>query len=123
VSAVLVPGASYTLGSPQAPARLLLESGCNVALATDCNPGTSYFEAMGPVISLGVVQMGLTVPEAIYAATKGGAISLGLFDRGVIEPGMRADLIVLDAPSADHIPYRPATNLVTTTISGGMRLQ
>jgi imidazolonepropionase len=119
VSAVLVPGASYSLRSPQAPGPMLFEAGCNVALATDCNPGTSYFEAMSPVISLAVVQMGLTVDQAIYASTRGGALSLGMKDRGIIETGARADVIILDAPTPAHIPYRPATDLVSTVISGG----
>lgn len=119
VAAVLVPGASYTLRSPQAPGSMLWEAGCTVALATDCNPGTSFFESMGPIISLGVVQMGLTVDQAIWAATRGGALSLGMEDRGIIEPGARADLLVLDAPNPVHIPYRPGTNLVRHVISGG----
>lgn len=119
VSAVLVPGASYSLRGPQAPGPMLWNAGCNVALATDCNPGTSYFETMGLVISLAVVQMGLTVDQAVWAATKGGALSLGLDDRGSLEPGTKADLVVLDAPSPAHIPYRPASNLVTMTIQGG----
>lgn len=120
VSAVLVPGASYSLRADQAPGPMLIEAGCNVAIATDCNPGTSYFEGMGPVISLAVVQMGLTTDQAVYGATRGGALSLGLEDRGVIEPGARGDLIVLDAPTPSHIPYRPATNLVTRVVSGGV---
>ncbi|MGF1616311.1 MAG: imidazolonepropionase [Acidimicrobiia bacterium] len=120
VAAVLVPGASYTLRSTQAPGPMLWEEGCTVALATDCNPGTSYFEGMGPVISLGVVEMGLTAEQAIWAATRGGALSLGLEDRGVILPGAPADLIVLDAPSPTHIPYRPATNLVSRVFSSGL---
>ncbi len=119
VAAVLVPGASYTLRSAQAPGPMLWEAGCSVALATDCNPGTSYFEAMGPIISLAVVQMGLTAEQAVWAATRGGALSLGLDDRGIAEAGARADLIVLDAPSPGHIPYRPATNLVRMVISAG----
>jgi imidazolonepropionase len=74
---------------------------------------------MGLVISLGVVQMGLTVEEAICAATRGGALSLGLEDRGSIKEGSPADLIVLDAPSPAHIPYRPATNLVRIVVKEG----
>lgn len=119
VVAVLVPGASYTLRAPQAPGPMLWEAGCTVALATDCNPGTSYFESMAPIISLGVVSMGLTVEQAIWAATRGGALSLGLVDRGLVAPGARADVLLLDAPNPTHIAYRPATNLVRQVISGG----
>ena len=119
VSAVLVPGASYTLRSPQAPGPMLLEAGCSVALATDCNPGTSFFESMALVISLAVVQMGLTVEQAIRAATWGGAESLGLQDRGRISPGDKADLVILDAPDPAHIPYRPGSQLVLGTIQDG----
>jgi imidazolonepropionase len=98
---------------------MLWDAGCTVALATDCNPGTSYMETMGLVISLGVVQMGLTVEEAIWAATRGGALSLGLEDRGQITTGSPADLVILDAPSPTHIPYRPASNLTWTVIKEG----
>lgn len=119
VAAVLVPGASYMLRGPQAPARMLWDSGCTVAVATDCNPGTSYFEAMGPIISLAVVQMGLTVEQAIWAATRGGALALELDDHGRLAPGSAGDLVVLDAPDPAHIPYRPATNLVWKTIIDG----
>lgn len=119
VAAILVPGASYTLRGPQAPGRMLLDTGCLVALATDCNPGTSYFESMAPVLSLAVVQMGLTVAEALEAATLGGAKSLGFDDRGYLTPGARADLVVLDAPSAAHIPYRPGANLIRETFVAG----
>lgn len=120
VTAVLVPGASYSLRARQAPGPMLAEANCTLALATDCNPGTSYFESMGPVISLSVVQMGLTVDQAIEAATLGGAISLGYDDRGFVAPGALADLVILDAPSAAHIAYRPGTNLVNTTIKRGV---
>jgi len=120
VSAVLVPGASYTLRSAQAPGPTLVEAGCNVALATDCNPGTSFFESMGPIISLAVVEMGLTVDQAITGATLGGATSLDLEDRGWIGPGAKADLVLLDAPSPAHIPYRPGANLVARTFKEGV---
>lgn len=119
VAAVLVPGASYTLRSPQAPGPMLWDAGCTVALATDCNPGTSYFESMAPIISLAVVQMGLTVEQAIRAATLGGARSLGFDDRGYVAAGAVADLVILDAPGVEHIPYRPGSDLVWRTIKGG----
>src|SRR3990172_6147672 len=103
VSAVLTPGASYSLRKPQAPGPMLLDRGVNVALPTDCNPGTSYFESMGLVISLACVQMGLTVQQAVFAATRGGALSLGLDDHGILEPGAVGDVVILDAPSETHL--------------------
>jgi imidazolonepropionase len=119
VAAVLVPGASYSLRLPQAPGPMLWEAGCVVALATDCNPGTSFLEGMGLAISLAVVQMGLSVDQAVWAATRGGALALGLDDHGVLRPGAVGDMVVLDAPSPAHIPYRPATNLAWATVVGG----
>jgi len=120
VSAVLTPGASYSLRKPQAPGPMLLDHGVNVALATDCNPGTSYFESMGLVISMACVLMGLRVDQAVFAATRGGALSLGLDDHGILEPGAVGDVVILDAPSETHLAYRPATNLVWKTIKAGV---
>jgi len=120
VCAVLTPGASYSLRKPQAPGPMLLDHGVTVAVATDCNPGTSYFESMGLVVSLACVLMGLTVEQAIFAATRGGALSLGLDDHGILEPGAVGDLVILDAPAETHLAYRPATNLVWKTIKGGV---
>ncbi|HEU4917953.1 MAG TPA: imidazolonepropionase [Acidimicrobiia bacterium] len=119
VVAVLVPGASYTLRSPQAPGPMLLDQGVTVALATDCNPGTSYLESMGLVVSLAVVEMGLSAEQAIQAATRGGALALQMPDHGFLVQGSAADLVIIDAPSAVHIPYRPGTNLVWRTIKAG----
>jgi imidazolonepropionase len=99
---------------------MLLDEGCAIALATDCNPGTSYFETMAPILSLAVVQMGLTVDQAITAATLGGARSLGFDDRGYVGPDAVADLVVLDAPSAAHLVYRPGADLVRQTVKGGV---
>jgi imidazolonepropionase len=120
VATVLVPAASYTLRSPQAAGPMLLENGCNLALATDCNPGTAYFESMTPILSLAVVQMGLTVDQAITAATLGGARALGFDDRGYIGPGAVADLAVIDAPSPTHLVYRPGADLVRQVFKGGV---
>jgi imidazolonepropionase len=120
VTAVLVPGASYAMRGAQAPGPMLIEEGCVVALATDCNPGTSYFEGMGLVISLAVVDMGLTPEQAVWSATKGGAIALELPDHGSLGRGDVADMVVLDAPTPAHIAYRPATNLAWATIRRGM---
>jgi imidazolonepropionase len=120
VCAVLTPGASYSLRKPQAPGPMLLDHGVTLALATDCNPGTSSFESLGLVVSLACVLMGLTVEQAVFAATRGGALSLGLDDHGILEPGAIGDLVVLDAPAETHLAYRPATNLVWKTIKAGV---
>jgi imidazolonepropionase len=118
-AAVLVPGASFQLRGPQAPGPMLWKAGVTVALATDCNPGTSYVESMPFVVALGVVQMGLTTEQATWAATRGGALSLGLGDRGRLREGDRADLVVLEAPSHRHLAYRPASDLVAGVVAGG----
>ncbi|MFQ5515945.1 MAG: imidazolonepropionase [Acidimicrobiia bacterium] len=118
--AVLLPAASFAMGSPQAPGRMIWDAGVTVALATDCNPGTSYTESMGFVIAVACVEMGLTPDEAVWAATAGGAAALGLGDRGRLLPGMLADLIILDAPNHIHLAYRPATQLVWKVFKQGM---
>jgi imidazolonepropionase len=118
-AAVLVPAASFSLRTEPAPARMLWDAGVTVALATDCNPGTSYVESMPFVVALGVIEMGLTPDEAVWAATRGGALALGLPDRGRLVPGAAGDLVVLDAPSHDHLPYRPGTDLVHAVVKAG----
>ncbi|MBU1227256.1 MAG: imidazolonepropionase [Actinobacteria bacterium] len=117
--AVLLPGASFSLRSSPAPGRMLWDAGVTVALATDCNPGTSYVESMPLVVALACLEMGLTPAEALWGATRGGALALEMPDRGWIGPGAIGDLVVLDAPSHLHIPYRPGTALVDTVIKRG----
>ena len=116
---VLLPGAGLSMRIAQAPARLLWDAGVVVALATDCNPGTSYVESMPLVVAIACLEMGLTPAEAVWAATRGGALSLELPDRGWIGKGAVADLVVLDAPSHLHLPYRPGTALVHAVVKGG----
>jgi imidazolonepropionase len=119
VVAVLLPAVSFSMRSPQAPGRMLWDSGVKVAVATDCNPGTSNVESMPFVIALACLEMGLTPEEAVWAATRGGALALRLDDRGVTVPGALADLVILDAPSYAHIPYRPGTDLVWKVVKRG----
>ncbi|MBE7187414.1 imidazolonepropionase [Jatrophihabitans endophyticus] len=105
--ATLLPGAEFSTRSPYPDARRLLDAGITVALATDCNPGTSFTSSMPFVIALAVREMGMTPAEALWAATEGGARSLRRDDVGRIAVGAAADLTVLDAPSYVHLAYRP----------------
>jgi imidazolonepropionase len=105
--ATLLPGVEFSTRSPYPDARRLLDAGVTVALATDCNPGTCYSSSMPLMIALAVREMGMTPDEALWAATAGAARALRRSDIGVISPGGRADLTVLDAPSHRHLAYRP----------------
>jgi imidazolonepropionase len=104
--ATLLPGVEFATRSPYPDARRLLDAGVTVALATDCNPGTSYTSSMPFVIALAVREMGMTPTEAVRAATAGGAAALRRYDIGAIRVGACADLCVLDAPSHVHLAYR-----------------
>ncbi len=105
--AVLLPGTLYSLGTKNyAPARKLIRAGVPVAIATDCNPGSSMTESMPWIISLACLQMGMTPAEAVVAATYNAAAALGLAaDRGALVPGYRADFQILQAPSYARLPY------------------
>jgi imidazolonepropionase len=109
--ATLLPGAEFSTRSPYPDARRLLDAGVTVALATDCNPGSSYTSSMPFVIALAVREMFMTPAEALAAATVGGARALRRDDLGVLAPGRAADLAVLDAPSYLHLAYRPGVPL------------
>ena len=110
--ATLVPGAEFSTRSRYADGRALLDAGASVALATDCNPGTSYTTSMPFVLALAVREMGLHPDEAIRAATVGGAKALRRDDIGHLRTGARADFVLLDAPSYVHLMYRPGVDLV-----------
>lgn len=119
---VVFPSVSLSLGIPPPPARRLWDGGVTVAIATDCNPGTSNVESMQLVIALAVLTAGLTPHEALWAATRGGALALELPDKGKVVPGAVADLLLLEAETYVEIPYRPGTNLVGTVIKNGVAL-
>ncbi len=120
----LLPATSLFLMSETfAPARELIEAGAAVSLSTDCNPGSSMTESMQLVVQLACLRMKMTVEEALTAATLNGAASLRLAaETGSIEPGKRADLMILDAPSYLHLVYHFGVNLVTGVWRGGVRV-
>jgi imidazolonepropionase len=123
--ATLLPACDLSTREPLAPARQLIDAGVEIALASNCNPGSSYTTSMPFCITVAVLQMGLTIDEAIWAATRGGARALrrdtGADAVGSIRVGGRADLQVLDAPSVVHLAYRPGVPLTVAVWRGGIR--
>jgi imidazolonepropionase len=119
--ATLLPGAEFGTRQPYPDARRLLDAGAAVALATDCNPGSSYTSSMPFCVALAVRDMHMTTSEAIWAATAGGALALRRGDVGYLAPGAKADLVMLDAPSHTYLAYRPGVPLVHAVWQSGMR--
>jgi imidazolonepropionase len=121
VTAVLLPGTSFFLMKHKyAPARRLVEAGVPIALATDCNPGSSHTESMPMIFVLAVIELGLSIEESLTAATLNSACCLGLGNEiGSIEPGKRADLVLLDAPNLLHLAYHYGVNPVAAVVKGG----
>ena len=110
--ATLLPGAEFGTRHSYPDARRLLDAGAAVALATDCNPGSSFTSSMAFCIALAVRDMRMTTQEAVWAATAGGARALRRTDVGHLGVGARADLILLDAPSHAYLAYRPGVPLI-----------
>jgi len=118
-AAVLLPAAEFLGAEHRAPGRDLIEAGAIVVLATDANPGTAPVVSMPVVLGLAARMYGLSVRELLGAATLNAAWTLDLHhDRGSIETGKRADLLVLDGP-AEQIPYRFGHNPVALALIGG----
>ncbi len=118
--ATLLPNCAMTLRTPYPDARLFLDAGCTLALATDYNPGTAPSENMQLVVALAVLRMGLSPTEALRAATLGGASALGLGDDvGSLEVGKAADLLIWEADDVLEMGYHLGTNRVETVLVGG----
>ncbi|EHR60628.1 imidazolonepropionase [Saccharomonospora cyanea] len=125
--ATLLPACDLSTRQPLPDARTLLDAGVTVALASNCNPGSSYTTSMAFCVATAVLQLGMTVEEAVRAATWGGARALrrdrGEGAVGVLRPGARADVHVLDAPSAVHLAYRPGVPLTHAVWREGRRVR
>jgi imidazolonepropionase len=122
--ATLLPGTAYTLRLPYAPARTMIDCGLIVALATDCNPGSCYSPNMQMMLSLACMNMGMSIEEALTAATLHGAYALNLeIECGGIEIGKSADFILLDTASYADIVYHFGINHTWNTWCKGRLLQ
>jgi imidazolonepropionase len=120
VIAGLLPGCSFYLGVPQAPARRLLDSGVPVAFATNYNPGSSMVESLPLALSIACTQMKVTPSEALMGATATAAAALRRETRlGRIAKGMDADLAILDVPSVDQWLSEMGRGSVRTVLKRG----
>jgi imidazolonepropionase len=117
--ATLLPGAEFSTQHEGKLGRKFLDAGANVAIASDCNPGSSYTTSMPFCIAAAVSLMGFNVEEAVLAATLGGAHALRRTDIGKIAPGFRADMALLNSDSFIHLAYRPGVNLISQTYKSG----
>jgi imidazolonepropionase len=119
VVAVLLPAASFCLRSAYAPARRFLERGATIALATDCNPGTSYTTSMPFVIAVACSELRLSAEEAVRAATAGGAAALQKPDVGRLAVGNAGDLVVLAGETYADLAYHPGMDRIAAVVAGG----
>jgi imidazolonepropionase len=117
--ATLVPGAEFSTRATYPNAAKLFDAGVNVALATDCNPGSSYTTSMAFCIALAIREMGFSPEQALWSATMGGAKALCRTDVGSLAVGQSADLVILNAPSYLHFGYRPGVDLVSEVFKSG----
>ncbi|BCW05254.1 imidazolonepropionase [Arthrobacter sp. NtRootA1] len=128
--ATCLPACDLSTRQPLAPGRELIDAGVQIALAANCNPGTSYTSSIAFCVTTAVLQMHLSVHEAVRAATYGGALALGRESGndvdgeravGSLAVGHRADLHMLKAPSATHLAYRPGIPLTHSVWRAGVR--
>ena len=120
VTGVLLPVTAYSMRKDYAPARRMVELGLPLAIATDCNPGTGYTESMPFVFGLSVLNMRLSVWEALVAATLNAAYAVGLADRvGSLEPGKNADFLLLDGDSPAILAYHAGVSPVVRVYKQG----
>jgi imidazolonepropionase len=117
--ATFLPATDFSTRQPYPNARRAIDAGVSVALATNCNPGSSNTTSIGFCLALAVRDMYMTIEEALLAATLGGAKALCRTDIGHLAPGARADLAILNAPSYTHFAYRPGVPLIAQTIANG----
>lgn len=114
--ATFLPAADFSTRQPYPDARRLLDAGATVAIASNCNPGSSYTTSISFCIAVAVRDMHMTIEQAIQAATSGGAAALRRQDVGRLAPGYAGHATILDAPTHHHLAYRPGVPLIRQTI-------
>lgn len=123
VIATLLPATAYSLRKPYAKARLMIEKNLPVALATDCNPGSSFTESMQFVIGLSVLNMQMTPAEALTGATLNSAYAIGMADRvGSLDTGKQADFLLLDGDSPAILAYHAGVSSVARVYKNGSEI-
>jgi imidazolonepropionase len=123
VVATLLPATAYSLRKPYARAKDMLAKGIALALATDCNPGSSFCESMPFVIGLAVLHMGLTPAEALTAATLNGAHAIGLADKvGSLQVGKQADFLLLDGESPAILAFHAGVSPLLAVYKRGEKI-
>ncbi|MFM8628337.1 MAG: amidohydrolase family protein, partial [Candidatus Nanopelagicus sp.] len=120
--ATFLPAAEFSTRSNYPDAKMMIEAGITVALASDCNPGSSYTTNMPFVIALAVREMFFTPEQALWSATKGGALALQRDDVGHLSVGSKADFVILKESSYIHLAYRPGVNLIGQVWQHGKRI-
>lgn len=115
--ATFLPATDFSTRQPYPDARRVIDAGARVAIASNCNPGSSYTTSLSFCIALAVRDMGMTIEEAIAAVTTGGAAALQRTEIGRLTLGTRGDAVILDAPTYHHLAYRPGVPVIAQTIS------
>ena len=120
--ATFLPATDFSTRQPYPDARRAIDAGVRVAIASNCNPGSSYTTSLSFCIALAVRDMRMTIDEAVAAVTTGGAAALRRNDVGRLAPSGPAHLTILDAPSRHHLAYRPGVPLIWRTLGADYRL-
>lgn len=123
VVATLLPATAFSLKEPYANARRMIDEGCSVALASDFNPGSCFTHSIPLLIALATIQMGMSIEETISALTINGAAALGRAGEiGSLDPGKKADVIVLEYPDYHFLNYHFAMNIVEIVFKNGTKV-
>jgi imidazolonepropionase len=124
VISTLLPGTAFCLKEEYANGRKMIDEGCAVALATDLNPGSSFTNSIPLIIALAALYMNLSPEEILTALTLNSAAALDRVEEtGSIDPGKKADILILDYPSYKFLPYYVGVNIVKTVIKDGKIVQ